>query len=244
MKHSLALPAISVAVAALLGTAAPAWGQASAPAPSASASSPSSASERASREGDKVFKWILMHSDKPRKAREPGKDAPVTAPTAVAAPAPAAKEAAAREAKAEAPKPPVTRTEKTVPPPSVPPQSTAAAPTAELAKPAEAVAALAPPSARQEKPAEPAPEEDTDEPLVLKAQVDPEFPGALIRNLRKGTVQVKFTVQPDGTVGNTEVVKTTHSRLNTAAMAAVKQWRFEPVRHAQLGIVELGFNLD
>jgi TonB family protein len=225
MKHSLALPAISMAVAALLGTAASAWGQASAPTPSSSASSPSSASERASREGDKVFKWILMHSDKPRKA-------------------PAVKEVTVREAKAEAPKPPVARTEKTVAPPSVPPQGTAAARTPELPKPAEAVAALAPPSARQEKPAEPAPEEDTDEPLLLKTQVDPEFPGALMRNLRKGTVQVKFTVQPDGTVGNTEVVKTTHSRLNTAAMAAVKQWRFEPVRHAQLGIVELGFNLD
>jgi TonB family protein len=219
MKHSLALPAVSLAVAALLGTASPAWGQASAPAPSASASSPSSASERASREGDKVFKWILMHSDKPRKT------------------------------KAEAPKPPAARTEKASATPSIPVQSTAAAAPAETTRPAEAsngsaVAALAPPSARQEKPAEPQPEEDTEEPLVLKTQVDPEFPGALMRNLRRGTVQVKFTVQPDGTVGSTEVVKTTHSRLNTAATAAVKQWRFEPMRHAQLGIVELGFNLD
>ena len=234
MKYSPGLPAISVAVAALLGHSAPAWGQASAPAPSTSASSPSSASERASREGDKVFKWILMHSDKPRKV----KDAPAAAPTAVAAPA----------AKAEAPKPQAARTEKSPAPPGIPAQATAAAP-AESARPADAgsggaVAALAPPPARQETPAAAAPEDDTEEPLVLKSQVDPEFPGALMRNLRKGTVQVKFTVQPDGTVGSTEVVKTTHSRLNMAAMAAVKQWRFEPLHHAQPGIVELGFNLD
>jgi len=244
MKDSLALSAISLAVAALLGTAGSAWAQASAPVPSASASGPASASERASREGDKVFKWILMHSDKPRKPREPGKDAPAAAPTAVAAPAAAVKEVAVREVKADAPKPPAARTEKTAPAPSL-----AAQAAAESAKPAEAstdssVAALAPPSARPDKPVAPPPEDETEEPLVLKAQVDPEFPGGLMRNLRKGTVQVKFTVQPDGTVGSTEVVKSTHARLNTAAMAAVKQWRFEPLRHAQLGIVELGFNLD
>ncbi|HEV8312701.1 MAG TPA: TonB family protein, partial [Burkholderiaceae bacterium] len=146
---------------------------------------------------------------------------------------------------------PAVRTEKTAPAPRLAAQAAAAAAAAaaESAKPAEArtdssVAALAPPSARQDKPVAPPPEDDTEEPLVLKAQVDPEFPGGLMRNLRKGTVQVKFTVQPDGTVGSTEVVKTTHARLNTAAMAAVKQWRFEPLRHAQLGIVELGFNLD
>ena len=248
MKHSLALPAIGLAIAALLGTAAPAWGQASAPAPSPSASGPASASERASREGDKVFKWILMHSDKPRKAREPGKDATAAAPTAVAAPAPAVKEVAVREAKTEAPKALAARTEKAAPAPSMAPQAAAAPAAAESAKPAgpgtESVTVLAPPTARRDKPAEPPPEDDTEEPLVLKAQVDPEFPGGLMRNLRKGTVQVKFTVQPDGTVGSTEVVKTTHARLNTAAMTAVKQWRFEPLHHAQLGIVELGFNLD
>src|SRR5438132_644386 len=80
-------------------------------------------------------------------------------------------------------------------------QAAAAAAAAESAKPAESstdsAAALAPPSARQDKPAEPPPEDDTEEPLVLKAQVDPEFPGGLMRNLRKGTVQVKFTVQAD-----------------------------------------------
>ena len=153
-----------------------------------------------------------------------------------------------REAKTDAPKPPASLTEKTAPAPSIAAQAAAAAAAAESAKPAESstdsAAALAPPSARQDKPAEPPPEDDTEEPLVLKAQVDPEFPGGLMRNLRKGTVQVKFTVQPDGTVGSTEVVKTTHARLNTAAMTAVKQWRFEPLHHAQLGIVELGFNLD
>ena len=88
------------------------------------------------------------------------------------------------------------------------------------------------------------PEEDYEEPLVLAKQIDPEFPGTLMRALRKGSVQVKFTVQPDGSVGPVEVVKTSSVRLNNAATAAVAQWRFMPIRHPQAGIVELGFNLD
>jgi len=65
-----------------------------------------------------------------------------------------------------------------------------------------------------------------------------------MRLLHKGSVQVRFEVKPDGTVGRTEVVKTSSARLNQAAVAAVAQWRFMPVRHAQTGIVDLGFNLD
>ena len=65
-----------------------------------------------------------------------------------------------------------------------------------------------------------------------------------MRMLHKGSVQVRFEVQPDGTVARTEVVRTTSARLNRAAVDAVAQWRFQPLRHAQTGIVDLGFNLD
>jgi TonB family protein len=239
MRDSLALPVSAVALACGLSCAAMApraFAQAAAPAPSASNAD---ANERASREGDKVFKWILMHSDKPRK---PVKEA-----------APPAKEAPAREAKSPAPAEPAPKTAATRAADKPAPQ--AAAPVAAASPAAKPAASAAPvpfePPATQTAAlakstagAPPPPEDEGDEPLVLKSQVDPEFPGALVRNLRKGTVQVKFSVQPDGKVEGVEVVKTTNARLNQAAMNAVQQWRFQPLRHAQMGIVELGFNLD
>ena len=65
-----------------------------------------------------------------------------------------------------------------------------------------------------------------------------------MRRLGKGSVQVRFEVQPDGSVKDTEVVKTSHHRLNEAAQQAVAQWRFMPLKHVQYGMVELAFNLD
>jgi len=250
MNNSLALPAGTMAVACALGAslAPPACGQAASP---EAAASGASAQERASREGDKVFKWILMNADKPRKTRDAAKDAASPA-AAVASPPPGApRETRAEAAKPAAP-PPATTTPRadkaTAAVPARPPVSEPSPPASELAaRPAQspasgALAALTPPAAKRAP--EPPPEDDSDDPLVLKHQVDPEFPGGLMRNLRKGTVQVKFTVQPDGSVAGTEVVKTSHARLNQAALSAVQQWRFQPIRHAQLGIVELGFNLD
>jgi TonB family protein len=251
MRDSLALPARMMALAcALLGAslAPPARAQA---APPDGAASGASAQERAAREGDKVFKWILMNADKPRKTRDAAKDGATSPAATVASPAPAApRETHAEAAKPAAPPANTARADK------APGTAQARQPANELpapadevaARPAEspasaALAALTPPPSTKPA-APPPPEDDGDDPLVLKHQVDPEFPGGLMRNLRKGTVQVKFTVQSDGSVGGVEVVKTSHARLNQAAMSAVQQWHFQPIRHAQLGIVELGFNLD
>src|SRR5437868_13916604 len=52
------------------------------------------ASERAKREGDKVFQWIRIHSDKPRKAAA----APVAADKPATAAAPVAAKVAAKQA--------------------------------------------------------------------------------------------------------------------------------------------------
>jgi TonB family protein len=57
-------------------------------------------------------------------------------------------------------------------------------------------------------------------------------------------VQVSFTVSPDGTVAKAQAVSTTHPRLKDVAVATVAQWRFQPLRHAQQGVVDIGFNLD
>ena len=84
-------------------------------------------------------------------------------------------------------------------------------------------------------------EDDASDNLVPVTQPEPKFPMNLVRTLRTGQVQVQFTVQPDGSVVEPTVVASSNPRLNPAALAAVAQWRFAPVRKPQQGIVELGF---
>ena len=80
--------------------------------------------------------------------------------------------------------------------------------------------------------------------LAPLLKTEPQFPIALMRQLRKGQVQVGFTVMPDGSVAKVQALSTTHPRLSTTATETVSQWRFKPLRHAQQAVVELGFNLD
>lgn len=91
--------------------------------------------------------------------------------------------------------------------------------------------------------AEPADEPD-DHPLALVKAEEPEFPANVMRKLRKGTVQVRFEVQADGTVANASIVQSTHRSLNEAAIEAVNGWRFQPVRSPRSAVVDLGFDLD
>jgi len=200
----------------------------------AQAANQAAPSERAQRDADKVFQWIKIHSDKPRRVRDEKEAKPAAAPppAAVATPAP---RPAARPAPDPAAQRAAAATTASLPNPEP------ASPAAVEAVPTSAVVAKAAPAAPT--PAPPL-EPEGEDPLVFVRQVEPEFPGHAMRMLGKGSVQVRFEVKPDGTVGRTEVVKSTSARLNQAAVAAVAQWRFMPVRHAQTGIVDLGFNLD
>jgi TonB family protein len=80
--------------------------------------------------------------------------------------------------------------------------------------------------------------------LKLLSQVEPDFPGALQRRLRKGSVEVSFTVLPDGSVSSPSVLRSSHPRLEAPALGAVAQWRFAPMAAPKPGVVEVGFNLD
>jgi TonB family protein len=91
--------------------------------------------------------------------------------------------------------------------------------------------------------APPSPEE-AEEPLALLKAPEPDFPAHTVRRLRKGTVQVRFEVQPDGSVSNATVIQTTHRSLNDAALEAVSGWQFKPVPSARSAVVDLGFDLD
>lgn len=218
--------------------------------------------ERAKRDADKVFKWIMIHSDKPRKS------AAAEAPKAEAKPAAPATIAAAAPRAAPKPKvddsPIVERVTPVVagaaPGATARPAGTAVAALAPRPAPASAATppqlsasdadlALATASAAAGRTAAPSTDtselaDDDEEELVLLKQVQPEFPAMVVRQLLKGAVQVRFEVKPDGEVGQTEVVKTSSNRLNSAAMRAVAQWKFQPVKKAQHAIVELAFNVE
>jgi TonB family protein len=221
---------------------------------SSASAQPSSAAKqaeaKAAEEGDKVFKWIIMHAEKPRKATE-AKAAAVAAPAAplakhAAAPAPAP---VAHRAKDEGitervtPLIPPTGAAVAASPASAGAPVATAAPAPAASTPSTALA-LAPKTTEPPPAPEPEPEEE-DEPLVMVKSADPEMPRSLLTGqMTKGTVQVRFEVKPDGSVDDVEVVKSTQQKLNRSATTAVSQWRFKPIKHAQYGMVEMVFDPD
>ena len=64
-----------------------------------------------------------------------------------------------------------------------------------------------------------------------------------MRDLNKGSVEVRFTVRSDGSVERPVVLKTSHSGLNKAVLSALAQWKFSPLKHDQEATVEIGFDL-
>lgn len=224
-----------VLIAALAATA-----QAQTVPPANGAGPGQSASERAAKEGDKVFQWIRIHADKPRKAAAPAAaEKTAVAPAPAPAPAKVATRAATKPASTEsAAHDPASKTAPheerlaAAKPVSQPDQTTQPVETKDASAPATPAAA--------------SPAVEVEEEIVLTpiTKSEPQFPGSLMRQLRKGLVQVAFTVQPDGSVTDAHAVSSTHSRLSSSAVATVQQWTFQPIRQPQQAVVDLGFNLD
>lgn len=180
--------------------------------------------------------------------------AAATAPSAATAAAPAAATtaapgAAARPAAAPAP---AAAAPATTPPASA---STPAA-TGAMAATAAGVAAAPAAATQQAAPAVPAaaiaaptaaaaPVVEEDQPLKLVKQVAPEIGRSILqRGIRKGDVRVSFTVMPDGTVTDAAIVSSTNSVLNAPILAAVRQWRYEPIRRPQQHGAQIAFDLE
>ncbi|MFH7040990.1 energy transducer TonB [Paucibacter sp. JuS9] len=200
--------------------------------------------ERAKRDADKVFHWIRMSADKaPAKPVAAAAPKPAAKVVAAAAPKPAGKPVAAAEAAAE-PAPQgfslvaasdnSTVTSREIEPPA---QVALAAPRSEPAPAPAPAAATATATATATEAAAPVEPE-----LRLLHRVAPEFPRQLVNMVSSGTVLVRFTVQPDGSVRNAEALKTSHRKMSVAALEAVNQWRFAPVAHAREATVEIGFS--
>ena len=236
-------------------------------APSAAASA---AAEKAQKETDRTMYWIRVLAATPAAkpaAPKPAAAVPAPAPAvqakaaapervkvAAAAPAPLPVAQSTVDAANAAPSPVVVA----APPAAVAPSLAAGTGTASIGKNAAMAsggldagvsagglgAGIVAPSVAPATIDVPVAEEEPDPGLIMIKSADPEFPISTMRRLRKGEVEVKFEVGPDGVVDVVTVMKTTSASLNNAAVEAVRQWRFKPTPKGHTALVDLAFNLD
>jgi outer membrane biosynthesis protein TonB len=190
------MAALFAAAASMASTSA---GAQPAPAAASAPAAELTPKERAQRDADKFFKWILIHSDKPRKAGVNRTDDKREERPAVAA---GVKPAAPIAAAAASPVPVVS-----APPP------------AGVAPVAETQTAAAPLAAVETRMTATAPAlpivlgaDTADEVLTPLSRTGPKFPPSVLRSLSKGNVKVRFTVLPDGSVAEPAVVTSSDSR--------------------------------
>ena len=71
----------------------------------------------------------------------------------------------------------------------------------------------------------------------------PRFPAAAMRSRTSGEVQVEFTVGTDGSVTSARVVRSEPARVfDREAVAAVREWRFQPIANPVTTRRTIGFN--
>jgi TonB family protein len=73
-----------------------------------------------------------------------------------------------------------------------------------------------------------------------KTRVQPEYPELARKMNITGTVKVQVVVAPNGSVKEAKVVGG-HPVLASAAVDAVKKWRFEPAANESTGVVDFKF---
>jgi len=212
-------------------------------APSAAAAS---AAERAQKEADRTMYWIRVLATKPA----PVKAAP--APRPVAATAPAARPVAEAHDKVKVPAAtaspanatnaaPAQRALAQAPTLSQPPVAGASDTSALSSNHADDVASgVADGTATDAAP----PPAEPDPGLSQIKVVRPDFPLGVVNRVHKGNVEVRFEVDPEGTVTDAVVVQSSNARLNSAAIEAIRQWRFKPTPMSHTAAVNLVFDID
>lgn len=141
--------------------------------------------------------------------------------------------------------PPPTAPLLTAPPPivrvSTPPAMVAATPVETPPQPI-AIAAPAPPVAAVPAPAAPAAAPvDGDLSLNMLDATPPRYPTESRRKREEGTVRLSVLVGQDGRVAEVGVASSSGSdRLDKAALAAVKRWRWSPLKRAGVAMMVRG----
>ena len=74
----------------------------------------------------------------------------------------------------------------------------------------------------------------------VKSKVSPAYPEIARKMGLSGTVKIELVVAPNGSVKETKVIGG-HPILVTAALDAVKKWKFEPAGAESTGTVEFKF---
>ena len=182
------------------------------------------------------YRWIKMHAE-PKRKPDPVKPEPAKAEPARARPQ--AEPVIAERPRPRAPEA-VAEVVAPVPPPSEVP-APAAAPAVAVAVATPAAAAASTAVSAETAAATAPPDDGNDGELVPISTPPPVFPRDLRGTVTTGRVNVAFTVQPDGTVGETTAESSTNRRLSKAALDAVKQWKFEPMTSAVTYKVEFDF---
>jgi TonB family protein len=73
-----------------------------------------------------------------------------------------------------------------------------------------------------------------------KVKISPVYPDIARRMNITGSVKVVVVVAPNGTIKSTKVVGG-HPLLVTAALDAIKKWKFDPAPEESTGLVEFKF---
>jgi len=77
-------------------------------------------------------------------------------------------------------------------------------------------------------------------PLV---RVEPQYPPQAAKRGLEGWVQLQFTVTTAGSVDDVTVVKSSNVVFESAAVAAVRKWKYEPQMRAGTAIATTGLNV-
>jgi TonB family protein len=75
----------------------------------------------------------------------------------------------------------------------------------------------------------------------VRIRVEPVYPDIARKMRLNGTVRVQVVISPNGKVKETKVIGG-HPILVTAAVDAVKKWKFDPASSETTGILEIKFD--
>ena len=75
----------------------------------------------------------------------------------------------------------------------------------------------------------------------IRIKVDPVYPDIARKMKLNGVVRVQVVISPNGNVKETKVIGG-HPILVTAAVDAVKKWKFDPANAETTGILEIKFD--
>jgi TonB family protein len=75
----------------------------------------------------------------------------------------------------------------------------------------------------------------------IRTKVDPRYSPVALQYRLKGIVKIEVTVSPDGSVTKTRLIGG-NPMLASAALAAVKQWKYEPNQKETLEVADFTFD--